>query len=189
MYAVDGRDKVVRLDEMPQSDDGAPMPLVISDEGRVVVAYYGVSQSPQWDAFARLVDPVGGNDPIAVVRFIDYSSYMFGAPNDEAFSGHPLASRGLKPYGAFRIEDSSWIRNLEAMNSVHPGHDASGYQRLKHLVLSFHDTTFECVCAAFDVRTARGSIHALIPTMARLLYSDRWKTPVPPRPLGEVMRG
>ena len=47
---------------------------------------------------------------------------MFGPPNDEAFDGHPLARRGLRPYGAFEVTHSSWIRQLEQMNSVHPHH-------------------------------------------------------------------
>jgi hypothetical protein len=70
---------------------------------------------------------------------------MFGSPNDEAFHGHPLAERGLGPYGAYRVEDSSWIRRLERMNSVHPRHDPERFRALTHCVLSFHDSTFECV--------------------------------------------
>ena len=58
---------------------------------------------------------------------------MFGPPNDEAFSGHPLASRGLHPYGAFKIENSSWIRHLEKMNSVHPNHHPERYFKLQHV--------------------------------------------------------
>jgi hypothetical protein len=186
MYEVDAKDRVVALEDAPQSDSGAPMPLVFSDEGRVVLAYYGEDRAPGWNAFPHVVDPIGGSEPIALIRFISCSSYMFGAPNDEAFSGHPLASRGLKPYGAFRIEHSSWIRRLERMNSVHPFHKPEAYRRLQHLVFAFHDTTFECVCSEFDVRTARGSIEALIPMMLKLLFSDRREIPPPATPLGEV---
>jgi hypothetical protein len=35
---------------------------------------------------------------------------MFGMPNDETLHGHPLYERGLEVYGAFRVEDSSWVR-------------------------------------------------------------------------------
>jgi hypothetical protein len=45
-------------------------------------------------------------------------AHTFGPSNDEAFSGHPLAARGLTPYGAFKIENSSWVRHLERMNSA-----------------------------------------------------------------------
>lgn len=115
-----------------------------------------------------MVGPVDSDEPIVIVRF-DRRTHMFGPPNDEAFAGHPLAKRGLKPYGAFRIENSSWIRRLERMNSVHSQHRAENYWKLQHLVFSFHDSTFECVCLKFDIRTAQGSIKDVIPEMVDLL--------------------
>lgn len=72
------------------------------------------------------------------------------APNDEAFEGHPLASRGLKPYSVFEVKNSSWIRRLERMNSVHRCHRPEGYKMLRHFVFAFHDTTFECVAQGFE---------------------------------------
>ena len=56
-------------------------------------------------------------------RFEHCYAHMFGPPNDEALRGHPLAGRGLRPYAAFEIRQSSWLRRLERMNSVHPRHD------------------------------------------------------------------
>jgi hypothetical protein len=88
---------------------------------------------------------------------------------DEAFAGHPLASRGLHPYGAFEVSHSSWIRRLEKMNSVHPRHRPEAFGKRRHLVFSFHDTTFECVCDGFEVRSARGSIESVVPEMLKLL--------------------
>ncbi len=43
----------------------------------------------------------------AVISFRRHRAFTFGPPNDEAFSGHPLASRGLHPYGAFEMQHSS----------------------------------------------------------------------------------
>jgi hypothetical protein len=74
-------------------------------------------------------------------------------PNDEAFSGYPLADRGLMPYGAYRIERSSWVRRLERMNRVHENHRAERFDRLTHFVLTFHDSTFECVAERFHFET------------------------------------
>src|SRR4029079_15393400 len=77
---------------------------------------------PSWDdKTVRILNQERSEEPIAIVR-IDCFAHMLGPPNDEAFSGHPLASRGLKPYRAFRIEGSSWIRRLEQMNRVHKLH-------------------------------------------------------------------
>ena len=39
---------------------------------------------------------------MAVARFRFAWAHMFGFPNDEVFHSHPLAARGLGPYGAFR---------------------------------------------------------------------------------------
>ena len=39
MYSVDERDKVIELEEVPQSSVGAPLPLVLSDEHKILLAY------------------------------------------------------------------------------------------------------------------------------------------------------
>ena len=83
---------------------------------------------------------------------------MFGPPNDETFSGHPLADRGLHPYAVFEVRDSSWIRKLERMNSVHHRHNRERFlEGLRHFVFAFHDSTFECVAHGFEVEVFRGS--------------------------------
>ncbi len=69
-----------------------------------------------------------------------------GAPNEEAIAGHPLSDRGLEPFAAFEIKQSSWIRQLEKLNSVHPYHDRERFLESKrHFVFVFHDSTFECL--------------------------------------------
>src|SRR5205807_4121143 len=88
MYEVDDRDEVVELAEVPQSDVGAPCPLLVATESRLQVAYMVQRQ----EMFA--------DSSIAVVTFTAPYAHMFGPPNDEAFEGHPLAERGLEPYGA-----------------------------------------------------------------------------------------
>jgi hypothetical protein len=137
MYDVDGADTVVPLAELPESDVGAPMPALAAAEHHLEVGY-----------IARSKDDHGAK--IAVVRFARPYAHFFGPPNDEAFGGHPLAARGLEPYGAFRIDNSSWIRRLERMNSVHEHHRPEAFAELTHFVLTFHDTTFECVAGSFE---------------------------------------
>jgi hypothetical protein len=39
MYEVDNRDEVQELTGVPQSSIGAPIPVIISDESRVVLGY------------------------------------------------------------------------------------------------------------------------------------------------------
>ena len=98
------------------------------------------------DELAPLTDGVPEDgETMAVVRFVGCRAHMFGPPNDEAFAGHPLAGRGLRPYGAFLVQNSSWLRGLERMNAVHPRHNPERFRELKHFVLTFHDSTFECI--------------------------------------------
>jgi len=91
---------------------------------------------------------------------------MFGPPNDEAFSGHPLSSHGLKPYAIFEVQESSWIRKLEEMNSVHPYHDKEKFmENKKHYIFAFHDSTFECIAKEFKLDIHQGSVSSMVPKM------------------------
>ena len=172
MYEIDDEDRVTILAGVPQSSVGAPNPLVMSDGLNVVLAYYLQDAPADWDGtWARVVGPTTEGEPAALVRFDLCIAHQFGPPNDEAFAGHPLASRGLEPYGAFEIVASSWIRRLERMNRVHPAHRPESFAAFRHLVFTFHDDTFECVCKSFSVTVTEGSIAGLVPAMTKLF---RW---------------
>jgi hypothetical protein len=156
MYVIDHQDRVVELSDLPQSSVGAPSPVVLAADHLLIVAFF-VEDTP--------ADCDG--EPAAAVRFErPYASY-FGPPNDETFSSHPLAARGLRPYGAFEVVNSSWVRSLEKMNSVHPHHRPERFAALRHVVLSFHDTTFECVSAGYSYEFAEGPLDGLVANEAR----------------------
>ncbi len=159
MYTVDERDRVVGLD-VPPCEGGAPMPVVLCDDLHVLVAYYLNSRY-----YSNTPSPDPADERSVIVEFSLPWALMFGMPNDEAFEGHPLESRGLRPYGAYLVQDSSWIRQLEKMNSVHPNHDPQYFKKLKHYVFVFHDSTFECVAESFAVSEHRGSPASLVPVM------------------------
>ncbi|HSK46179.1 MAG TPA: hypothetical protein VLA83_20075, partial [Candidatus Binatia bacterium] len=67
-------------------------------------------------------------------------------------NGHPLLKNGLEAYGAFQVLNSPWAKQLEEMNSVHPGHRAGAYLELSHYILTFHDSTLECIARSFEVQ-------------------------------------
>jgi hypothetical protein len=116
-----------------------------------------------WDGrIVRVVSEHTPEESCALVRFKRAEAHMFGPPNDEAFTGHPLEERGLRPYSVSEVNYSSWIRGLERMNSVHPYHRKEKYLKLKHFIFAFHDTTFECVATGFDVSIHRGSVAAVL---------------------------
>ncbi len=171
MYVVDEQDAVVELHDVPKADIGAPLPLLLSDEGHLVLAYIASEPDQTWDgSYTTMVSPESHGQTIAVVRFRWPKAHMFGPPNDEAFSGHPLAGRGLGPYRVFEVQQSSWIRRLERMNSVHPRHDRERFlAALRHYVFAFHDSTFECIAKGFAFELVRGSMRTVVGRMAELL--------------------
>lgn len=140
MYTVDKLDSLVKLSDVPRPDCGAPRPIVIAEEGRLVLSYCEIDEPPYEPTTA----------PLAVIRFARPYMHIFGPPNEEAISGHPLSSRGLYPCGAFRVDRSSLVRQLERRNSVHRRHDPKMFDALTHYIFTFHDSTFECVAQAYD---------------------------------------
>lgn len=149
MYNVN-QDLPRELKEIPQSSVGAPCPIVVAEENSLLLAYY------------LQENPPSTSEPCALVSFKRPYAHMFGPPNDEAFSGHPLAVRGLRPYAVFEIERSSWVHTLERMNSVHPCHRPEQFANYKHYVFAFHDCTFECIAEGFAISSRHGSPWAVL---------------------------
>lgn len=159
MYSVDSKDTVTEIADAPQSSVGAPCPMILAGEHHLHLAYYLEDRSPDWDGTTvRVVGESTTGEPVALVEFTHACAHMFGPPNDEAFSGHPLASRGVGPYRVHEVHHSSWIRRLERMNAVHPCHRPEHFARYRHFIFAFHDTTFECIAEAFSVSVHSGSV-------------------------------
>lgn len=129
MYLVDENDKVEILQSIPQSSIGAPIPIILGDEYITVVAYY-----TEEDCSLDLNEQ---EETVAIVCVKRCYAHMFGPPNDEAFHGHPLAARGLRPYSFFKIHNSSWLRSLEKMNAVHPYHSHKLFENYSHFIYLF----------------------------------------------------
>jgi len=159
MYAIDSKDTVAERTDLPQSSIGAPCPVVLSGEHFLHLAYYLEEPGEALDGWhVRVVGEHSIGEPCALVRFTRSAAHMFGPPNDESFAGHPLAERGLVPYAVFEVNDSSWVRKLERMNSVHPHHRSKRFAKYKHFVFAFHDSVFECVAESFDFSVHRGAV-------------------------------
>lgn len=168
MYQVDGSERIKPLSDVPQANGGAPQPIVFSNEQRLLLAYSCSDEDEgPYDSVQIMTEESAGK--VALIEFRLPCIHMFGAPNDEAFTGHPLAQKGLQPYGAFEIEDSSWIRELAVMNRVHGRHNESRYGRLKHYAFSFHDSTFECVAESYAANLREGSLRDLMSEMLQRL--------------------
>jgi hypothetical protein len=121
-------ERAIPFFDWPQPSAGAPVPEVFADDTSLSITY--MTSSGRY----------------AVVHFPLCSVFTFGAPNDEALAGHPLYGKGLKFYSIHRVENSSWISELERRNSGHPSHDRERFLEDKmHYVFTFHDSTLECV--------------------------------------------
>jgi hypothetical protein len=172
MYTADHKDRVAELRDIPQSSVGAPCPLILASERELIVAYFTQQPVPDWDGKSvRVVGPESQGEPAALIRFVRFEASLFGPPNDEAFAGHPLAKRGLHPHGAFEIIDSSWVRQLEKMNAVHPHHQPDRYKSYRQFVLAFHDSTFECIAEGYVSQRATGPLTQVVADAARGLVS------------------
>ena len=57
MYSVDERDRVIELKDVPQSSVGSPLPLVLSDEFKILLAYMVEEPSFQWAGALRVCLP------------------------------------------------------------------------------------------------------------------------------------
>jgi hypothetical protein len=159
MYQVDQRDLVVELHDVPRPDTGAPLPTVVASEQQLDLVYMVSEPDTKWDvADVNVVGPNTDGRLVARIRFERPYAHTFGPPNDEALSGHPLAARGLASYRVCEVQDSSWLRSLEQMNSVHPHHSHEFFADLRHFVFTFHDTTFECIARRYDCHVERGSV-------------------------------
>jgi hypothetical protein len=167
MYTVSATDHPIEITSVPQSSVGAPCPAFVAAEHSLRLVYYLEEDrlSPEWQNVQIKPEAANDSDELcALVVFSHPYAHMFGPPNDEAFTGHPLASRGLEPYSVYEVAGSSWIKALEQMNSVHPYHRAERFSGFKHYIFSFHDSTFECVAQSFSISLCRGSVWSVLRT-------------------------
>jgi hypothetical protein len=170
VYNVDRKDTVFELSSPPRPDVGAPLPIVFATDYAVALAYIVSEPDPHWDGkYVEVVSPNTDGKIIALVTFRMPRAHMMGPPNDEAFNGHPLYGRGLKPYTVSEVQQSSWIRSLGRMNSVHPMHRAEHFKSYRHFIFAFHDSTFECVAEGFTLECFRGSLRNAVDRLAVVL--------------------
>lgn len=162
MYTVPKHDQVHELADVPFPDYGGPDPLLLADGDTLVIAYRSVKSA---------ADAGRSSPATSILVFRHCFALHFGLPNEHAFATHPLAERGLQPYGAFEVENSSWIGALEQRNRGHQLHDPKLFEQLRHWVWTFHDTVLECAAVSYAGEEA-GSETDLVPRMRTLLLQQ-----------------
>lgn len=119
---------------------GAPQPFVVSSEERTLVGFHAAEQAG--GAADRL--------SVTVAELVTCTSVKFGFPNDEVLHGHPLFDAGLDYYQLHEVGNSSWLRDLRAIEAVHDRAPAVPFEKERHFVLTFQDSTLEAI--ATDIR-------------------------------------
>lgn len=161
MYSVGpfAHDSVLALGDIPHPSVDAPRPIIVAGEDHLFVLYLLQSVPEGWyDTWVKIISPDAHGEPFALIVFHHPLLYCRGIPDDEALHGHPLYKRGLRPNGAFEIQNSSWQEVLMKMSPLQAAHRSESYHRYRHFVLAFQDTTFECLAETYSIRLGRGNI-------------------------------
>ncbi len=97
LYHVHGKARVKKLTDIPQASVGAPIPVVIAGAQSFALALYADTYDLDWGgSTVRQVDPDTKERSVVIDRFDGCYVHVFGPPNSDAFSGHPLYERGLR---------------------------------------------------------------------------------------------
>ena len=163
----------VRLDFPVKWDAGAPLPYLLMNDYKVFLTFYVYQPDPNWDGtYVTVKNPADGSvESLAVVEFQRCLSARMGTPNDEVFTGHPLCGKGLEGYTAQVVKNSRWLKELEAINRVHPQYDPAMWTGLTHYIFWFHDSTFECIARSFKVEQFKGSMAELLAVVSKRLVA------------------
>lgn len=172
LAAFDGRPYAQVLDLGVRWSGGAPLPHVVSDGSTAIVVCHLDVPDPDWDgSYVTVVSPADEDEaPFAVITFTGCAGIRFGAPNDEALSGHPLAST-LEYYQAHEVVNSAWLIEQMNINAVHPYHSETGWRELHHYFLVFHDETFEALARHVSTETVTGTLGGLLDQATRRLVT------------------
>jgi hypothetical protein len=154
-------------------DAGAPMPHLMVNDDKALLAFLLSEPDPAWDGSYVTIKSPGDEqpEPLGLVEFEHCTSAKLGTPNDEVFEGHPLNGKGLEAYGAQRVVNSRWLKELEKINSVHRMYRPEFWKDRNHYIFWFHDSTFECVARSFKEETYRMSMKALLGLMVERMTS------------------
>ncbi|AWK03521.1 hypothetical protein HYN56_04500 [Flavobacterium crocinum] len=142
-------------------DIGAPMPHIVSDGLNLFLIYYLALRKQQKEV----------SNPVALVSFEHAISHKFGSPNDEVIEGHPLYEHGMEAYKAHQVVHSSWIAELEKINSIHTGYYPEYWKTLKHYIFTFHDNMFECIAKGYTIEVFNTRFKEVVFTATERLFT------------------
>ncbi|SMG51158.1 hypothetical protein [Paraburkholderia susongensis] len=138
-------DEVVLLDSAPHPAADTAEPFLVASDRRVVLTY-PIAEA-DFERFGPF-DP--DDDPFCAVLFPGTVFHRLGPPGDEDLGIHPLTAQGLRGYSAHEVVNSSLCAEIAA---VPPGAMpvATAAPARRHFVITFGESTFECVASDYTV--------------------------------------
>ena len=144
-------DEALRLERILAEERGEPYAAVfpLGDVWEGMLAY---SPTVAGNAFScTVVFETKKRTAYAVVSFLRIAGYKLTDISDEIIEGHALIGKGLKAYGSFVVKNSSWLRELQSVDAVHPQHDPERWRKSQHYLLCFKDRMFEAIAQEVQV--------------------------------------
>lgn len=162
--AAKGEPYAVPADFPVKWDVGAPLPLLLCSDRKAFLTFQVGEPEAAWDGLSvKAIDPASlESSALCLVTINGCISAKLGAPNDEVHHGHFLHGRGLEPYTAQIVINSPWLTEVRANNEVHPSFGPERWESVKHFILWFHDSTFECLASSLDAEVVSESRESLL---------------------------
>jgi hypothetical protein len=166
-------EQVVKLEVGCHPEAAISGGLLLQSESAVFLLFNAMSDEKNADGCYEYVGT-------AVMRFKGCHCTLFGGPNDEARPEHPLYQRGLADFGyrICEVLNSSWAREVtlrarrsaeriwgDRFGAAYEQHDWS----TRHFIVSFHDSTFECLAKDFELTVHREPFDQLLSRISQNL--------------------
>ena len=126
---------VTDIDIGAKVEPGATNPFFAADDRHALLVFnVALDADGRWNS--------------CVFKFVS-NIVKFGAPSDHSISRHALYGKGLKYYSVGEVHNSKWYSEL------FPNSDPKKTE-LRHLIFTFHDSTFECLARDIEFSIVAG---------------------------------
>jgi len=165
------------IDIGPQWNTGAPLPHLVSNRSRVLLACLASRPDPDWDGTSVTVaSPDDENpSPFAVIELWGCAELRFGGPTDDALRRHPLHGRGLVGHRVHEVINSRWIEEAIRVSAEHPSHADGPLRHLHHYLLPFHDEMLEALALGIESRLVRGTLREIMADLTAALINEPYR--------------
>lgn len=159
--------ELMEIEGLFAMDCGAPSPIIIATDGKLLVTFYADAESNSPVPQMRNVVYDSG---VISIKFTGCLKHTFGIPGDEALSGHPYYKLGMRACSFYELKDSDLIRELQNIEKVHPYYSQERWNEYKHYILTFKDNMLECIATGFEVSEENTSLDHQAAAMLNELF-------------------